>query len=105
MHEPGVITTDTDWREVLANPGERDHTVQLYDALGFLTNAVSHYTTTGLSRGEAVLLVVTPEHWTAFEQRLVQGGLDVAQLRQRGQLTVLDAAGVLSRFMVHGSPQ
>jgi len=103
MHAP--ITGNTDWREILANPGERDHTVQLYTDEGFLTNAVAHYAAAGLARGEGVIFVVTPEHRDAFQRRLVAEGLEVAALIERGQLTVLDAADTLSKFMTHGQPE
>lgn len=98
------ITADADWRELLANPGDRDHTVQLYSDLGFLTSAVSHFAGTGLSRGEAVFFVATPEHGTAFVRRLAANGFDVQEARKRGQLTILDAAETLSKFMVNGVP-
>lgn len=42
MNESAPITAHADWRELLANPAERAHTVQLYSDLDFLTNAVGH---------------------------------------------------------------
>jgi hypothetical protein len=99
---PSVTTGD--WRDTLANPGERDHSVQLYSDLEFLTRVVSHYAGTGLARGEAVLLVVTPGHRQAFTRQLAGDGYDVERCRERGQLTILDAAETLSRFMVNGTP-
>jgi hypothetical protein len=105
MSATGPITATADWREILASPAERDHTVQLYSDLGFLTSAVSHYAAAGLERGEAVIFVATPAHREAFAQRLGARGFDVRPLCERGQLTVLDAAETLSRFMVNGSPK
>jgi hypothetical protein len=104
MSNTGPITPAADWREILANPGERDHSVQLYTDEGFLANAVAHYACAGLARGEAVVFVVTPAHRNAFSQRLVANGYDVDRLSASGQLTLLDAAHTLASFMVSGAP-
>jgi hypothetical protein len=97
-------TPSGDWKALLESPGERDHTVQLYSDLGFLTNAVGYYAGSGLTRGDAVIFVATPEHRQAFSQRLTANGFDVERLQARGQLTILDAADTLSGFMVNGMP-
>jgi len=99
-----AIAAGTDWRELLANPSERAHTVQLYSDLEFLCRAVSHYTATGLQRGEAVILVATPPHQDRFLRELARGGFDVPALTARGQLTLLDAADTLSRLTRNGRP-
>jgi hypothetical protein len=106
-HGAGIIqpkSNPRNWRHLLANPGERDHTVQLYSEVNFLTDVVSHYVGTGLWKGEAVILVVTPAHRDAFLQRLRNSGMDVERRQAMGQLTILDAADTLSQFMVSGSP-
>jgi hypothetical protein len=104
MSQTTPITTGGDWRDVLAHPGERAHTVQLYAELGFLTTAVAHYAGAGLRAGEAVYVVATPEHRSAFTQRLAIEGFDVGALTRRGQLTLLDAAETMAGFMVDGAP-
>lgn len=102
INHKAATTPGGDWRDLLASPGERDHSVQLYSDLGFLTHAVSHYAGAGLARGDAVIFVATPDHQQAFAQRLAASGFDVHRLCERGQLTILDAAETLSRFMVNG---
>jgi hypothetical protein len=97
-------TPGGDWRDLLAQPNEGDHSVQLYTDLGFLTQAVSHYAGAGLTSGDAVIFVATPKHRQAFAQRLAADGFDVDQLTRQGQLTILDAADTMSRFMVNGRP-
>jgi hypothetical protein len=104
MDTGAPITPGADWRELLADPGERDHTVQLYSDLGFLTHAVGHYAGTGLARGDAVVVVATPDHRQAIVQRLAADGFEVDRLIESEQLTVLDAAETLSRCMVNGAP-
>jgi hypothetical protein len=104
MNTTEPVTADGDWRQILAEPGERAHTVQLYTELAFLTNAVTHYAGTGLARGEAVIFIAAPRHREAFLHQLTREGFEVELLRREGQLTVLDAAETLSRFMTGGRP-
>jgi hypothetical protein len=96
IHEP--------WRDLIAEPVTRDHYVQVYRDERVLVEAVSLYAGAALGRTEAVLLVATREHGQAVEESLVRDGFDVAMLKGWGQLQVLDAEEVLSRFMVDGSP-
>ena len=96
IHEP--------WRDLIAEPVTRDHYVQVYRDERVLVEAVSLYAGAALGRSEAVLLVATAEHGQAFEESLVRDGYDVAMLKGWGQLQILDAEEVLSRFMVDGSP-
>jgi hypothetical protein len=78
--------------------------VQLYTELGFLTSAVSHYTSMGLRRGEAVVIVATPLLRAALVQEIGAAGFDPARLATEGQLTLLDAADTLSQLLVAGVP-
>jgi hypothetical protein len=96
IHEP--------WRDLIAEPVTRDHYVQVYRDERVLVEAVSLYAGAALGRSEAVLLVATAEHGQAVEESLARDGYDVAMLKGWGQLKVLDAEEVLSRFMVDGSP-
>ena len=51
---------------LVRNPGEHDHFVQLYQELDPLADAVAEYVETGLRRGEAAVVIATPEHRKAF---------------------------------------
>jgi hypothetical protein len=104
MDSAGAITAADDWRSILADPGDREHSVQFYTELGFLTTAVSHYASTGLRRGEAVIIVATPVLRAALERELGTAGFDPARLAHEGQLTVLGAADLLSQLLVAGVP-
>jgi hypothetical protein len=75
-----------------------DHFVQLYDDTARLADAVAQYAQAGLRRGEAVVLIATPEHRHALLQKL-------AAAFGEGQVTVLDAERTLERFMANGMPQ
>jgi hypothetical protein len=96
IHEP--------YRDLLVEPVKRDHFVQVYKDERILVEAVSLFAGAALGRNEAVLIVATRDHDEAVEQCLGRDGYDVATLKAWGQLTVLDAQEVLSRFMVDGRP-
>jgi hypothetical protein len=93
-----------DWRDLLAQPTLGDHIVQVYEDTAFLAEAVAQFAGTGLERGEGVVLIVTPEHRSAFEAALAACGLDAAAALARGQLHVLDAERTLALFMRGGMP-
>jgi hypothetical protein len=98
------LTAQLPWKDLLGQPLDRDHVVQLYRDERFLVDAVSLYAGSALSRGESVVLVATPEHLDAVERRLADGGCEPADLKQWGQLTVRNAADLLYGFMVDGRP-
>ena len=76
--------------DLVTNPGAHDHFVQLYQDPGFLADAVEEYVSTGLARGEAVIIIARPELRARF--------------KASSQLRLLDAQETLDRFMVNGMP-
>jgi hypothetical protein len=72
------------------------HVVQLYQEIGPLAQAVADYVAEGLRRGEAAVIIATPEHRAAFLEKIG---------RHEGQLIVLDAEDTLAKFMANGMPQ
>jgi hypothetical protein len=92
------------WRDLIAEPVSRDHYVQVYRDERVLVEAVALYAGAALGRNEAVILVATAEHGAAVEESLARDGFDVPLLKTWGQLNILDAQEVLSRFMVDGAP-
>ena len=86
------------WPSLLATPHPCDHVVQLYTDDGFLGRALSHFIGTGLARGEAAVVVATPEHSQALLEDLGRQ-LDVAGALERGQLVIRDARASLDRFL------
>jgi hypothetical protein len=83
--------------EVVRNPAPGDHFVQLYDAAAPLAEVVADYVRTGIERGEAAIVIATPEHRASF-----LGQLNLAEAQN---LVVLDAERTLARFMANGMPQ
>jgi excisionase family DNA binding protein len=84
--------------------GPSDHFVQFYDADTSLTDAVAGYMATALQVGDAGVVIATPNHREAIEERLWADGLDMDAARARGQYRALDALETLSTFMVDGQP-
>jgi hypothetical protein len=68
-----------------------------------LVDAVGFYTTSGLARGDAVVLIVTEAHRDAIKRYLKSDG-NIEALEASGQLFFLDAAELTSTFMVGGMP-
>jgi MEDS: MEthanogen/methylotroph, DcmR Sensory domain len=77
-----------------------EHCARLYQELDDLAGAVAEYVEAGLSRGEAVVIIATEEHRSAFLQRL-----DAREALRDGRLNLLDAERTLERFMANGMPQ
>ena len=74
-----------------SDPAERGHAVAFWHDRDTIIDLVSGYATTGLVRGEAVLLVTTPDHRTAVTARLAADGVDVGSVLASGQLLFVDA--------------
>jgi hypothetical protein len=93
------------WERLLQQPQRRGHLVQLYDCDGrSLARNVGQYFWSGLSRGEGVLVVATPEHWGVFRRRIEQLGCDTQACLRQGSLVFLDARQTLAGVMVRGQP-
>jgi hypothetical protein len=90
----------TYWGEI--SPGE--HLVQMYEHEAVLLDTLEAFVSGGLELGEAVILIVTPEHLKAIEERLLARGVDVAAGRANDQYIPLDAATTLGEFMLNGLP-
>ena len=97
-------TRSTSWRELLADPGENGHIVQLYQDDNFYGEAISHFAAEGIARGESIILVATKPNWANISRRLEAKGSDTNELFRRGQLTLLDADATLPKFMAGNMP-
>ena len=89
---------------ILAERLSGEHIAQLYSHETVLVESLRMFTTHGLSRGEAVLLMLTPSHRDLLVHHLKADGFDVGGLQHDGQLLLLDAAKVLTSFMLDGMP-
>lgn len=64
-----------------------------------LAQAVGLFTSAGLRKGEAVILIMTAAHCEPIRQRLEQEGFNLPELERTGQLTCERAEGLLSTFL------
>jgi len=78
--------------------------VQGYSDDAVLVNEVSQALGAALRQGESVIVVATLEHLDKIAQKLEQEIRDATALASDGRYLALDAAEVLSRFMVNGMP-
>lgn len=81
-----------------------EHLVEFYETEESLIATVSEFVAPALRAGDAAIVVATAEHREAFEEEIqaMGGGLDEAT--SEGRYVALDAAGLLSTFMVDGAP-
>jgi len=81
-----------------------EHFVQFYGTDAFLLDSLSGFIGAGLLAGDACIVIATPMHCEDLEKRLQTNGLDLLDAYTRDAYIVLDAAEVLTAFMVDGSP-
>lgn len=84
------------------SPG--DHVVQIYECEDAFLGVLESFVVDGLNAGEAVVLIMTPEHAALMPQRLAAAGVDEEAERRAGNYLVLDAASTLAKFTTDGWP-
>jgi signal transduction histidine kinase len=84
---------------------ESGHFAQFYEIDKFLLQALGDFIGTGLRAGEAAIVVATPEHRAGLADLLQGSGLDLDAAQATGQYVALDAAELLSQFVVDGMPE
>ncbi len=95
-----ILGPQTDW--TCAEQG--DHFAQFYETEAFLVDSLVGFTTSGLNRGDALIIVATQEHRDSLERRLTESGIDLDAVRAAGQYVSLDAGDTLAGFMMDGAP-
>ena len=95
-----LIAPRPDWSKMT----EDDHFAQFYDTDAFLLNSLSKFVHSGLSTGDAVIVVATEAHRQGLDELLTAQGLDIFQASAAGRYISLDAADTLSQFIVKGFP-
>ena len=80
------------------------HSVQFYVSDERLLASLASFVGDGLEAHDAIIVVATKFHRDELDRRLTDQGFDVSTLRSQGEYVVLDAAEVLSKFMVGGQP-
>jgi hypothetical protein len=81
-----------------------DHLVQLYEDESSFQDTLEGFAMGGLLTGESVIIIATPKHRQALDQRLRARGIDLAYAQARDQYLALDAEETLAKFMVDRWP-
>jgi len=96
------MTLMAPWNDRLAEPLSKEHLVQVYRDDRVLVESVALYAGRGLGKGEAVILVATRAHLDAIVDRLRAAGFEAGDLQAWGQLTMIEAPSLMSRFISDG---
>jgi len=88
--------------ELLSNPQPCEHIVYSYMDDGKLADAVCLFASSGLQKGDAVLLVMSGPHHHPVRQRLEREGFNLAELEESGQLICENARDLMAAFMFDG---
>jgi hypothetical protein len=84
--------------------GGHFHAVRFYEDDKSLCRIVSTFITEGLALDQPALVIATRPHTDAIVDNLAKSAIDVARLKQQGDLLLLDARETLATFMTNGQP-
>jgi len=88
------------WGEVAPS----EHVVQFYENDKVFLNSLEGFIGSGILTGDSVIIIATPEHLSAIENRLSNQGFDMDKLAYTKQYIALEASEMLSLFMVNDWP-
>ncbi len=100
----GLVGSRASMEKREAETGPRLHSVHIYSGDTELITRLCGIVSSGLSRGEAVLIVATAEHRMQLVSELQTAGVDVRALARSGRFMMVDAHEALSTFMLNGMP-
>ena len=81
-----------------------EHHLQLFDSSKSLAETVCGFLMAGFRRGEALLVVATPEHRELLARTLEEAGLHIREATRANRLVMLDASQTLDKFMRQDVP-
>jgi len=81
-----------------------NHEVGFYSDQRSLLESVTQFIGAALDVGNAAIVVATQSHRDSLLSRLEVRGLDIGAAIEQGRLVALDAADVLSAFLLNGMP-
>lgn len=91
-------------RSAAVQPHGHEHLVEFYETSAYLVGTVVDYLLPALRAGDAAIVVATPEHLEAVGAAIGAEGVDLEAAGRDGRYQALEAAVLLSRFMVDGAP-
>lgn len=96
----GRTGADVFWGEI----APCDHILQIYETDKEFITTLEGFVTAGFLSGESVVIIATPEHLRALNERLRKNGFDLFSLMLQDQYIPLSAEETLSQFMINGWP-
>ena len=81
------------------------HMAQLHKDRQTLMESVCEFASSGLRRGDSVIMIAAAFHTERYLHSLKERGLDTRELKESGQLVVRDSQELLGRFMRGGMPR
>jgi hypothetical protein len=91
---------DVFWGEI--SPCE--HLVQIYQDEGVFLDSLDGFVAGGILAGDGVVVIATPLHLAALNERLLARNIDIAAAIKNDQYLAMDAEESFSRFIVMGWP-
>lgn len=88
------------WGEIAPS----DHLVQIYENDEVILSSLEGFVKSGLDAGESVIVIATPDHLRALNERLLKLGLHLETLKKDSLYIPLDAHETLAKFMRSGWP-
>jgi len=104
MKSPGASVAQFAPQAGWSDMGETEHFVQFYEDDTYLIDSMSGFVDSGLKKGNAAIIIATPEHRDALAAQLQARCPDFNALQAQGQYIALDAAEMLAKFMVQDFP-
>jgi len=86
------------------HPGPCGHLVQFYSDQNRLLDTLEAFIASGLTGGEAVIAIATPQHLHALESRLQARGIDLVAARNDNLYLPCGAQDAMDRFIDDGMP-
>jgi hypothetical protein len=81
-----------------------DHLLHVYETEEDFLKSLEAFAEAGLTKGEAVIVIATPEHRRALAERLQSRGVDLTTAIAEDRYLEIDAEKLLSSFMFRGWP-
>ena len=78
-----------------------NHFVQFYKAKSALKRNLKVFITSGLEKGESVILIMTPAHWRSFQVSLIPL-VDVTKSVDEGRIVFIDARRLMGELLQDG---
>lgn len=92
--------TDVLWGEIAPS----DHVLQIYKSDNDFIDTLEGFVTSGFHANESVIIVATPQHLVALNERLRRQQWDLFSLTLQDQYIPLSAEDALGEFLIDGWP-